>query len=49
MRIYLIAYMRLSRRTYFRGVIPVGELELRLGNNSGDMPSEYLTRRMTMV
>ena len=47
MRIYLIAYMRLSRRTYFRGVIPVGQLELRLGNDSGDMPSECLAWRMT--
>ena len=48
MRIYLIAYMRLSRRTYFRGVIPVGKLELRLGNDSGDMPSECSARRTTM-
>ena len=43
----LIAYMRLSRWTYFRGVIPVGKLEVGLGGSSGDMPSECLAWRMT--
>ena len=43
----LIAYMRLSRQTYFRGVIPAGKLELGLGGGGRDMPSERLARKMT--
>ena len=48
MRIYSIAYMRLSRRTYFLRVIPMGKLELGGGSGACPVHSECSAWRMTV-